>query len=262
MSDAVTIRPRTVRHVSIDSGQPYAVFRAAYEAAVPAFDRLEAEGVVRSGPDWSGTIALSDATAGQGLVNVFTFDPSPLLKLNGSTRQGVTYLAANIVRAERGFRADPGSLLYIPLRIMISETGHGTGQISFDLPADQMAVFDDPGLDAVGAGSGKTLARLLRHLGLPVPAELHGPPTDPAILAARSHDLPDPLTGRDLASNGKVTKARPGTGQTARRRSTETRNDLTHNRPRARPRHRRDSSQRLPAPARPLPGRHAPGPAR
>ena len=36
----------------------------------------------------------------------------------------------------------------------------------------------------------------------------------------------------------------------------------THNRPRARPRHRRDSSQRLAAPARPLPGRHAPGPAR
>jgi hypothetical protein len=37
---------------------------------------------------------------------------------------------------------------------MISETGHGTGQISFDLPADQMAVFGHPGLDAVGAGSG------------------------------------------------------------------------------------------------------------
>jgi hypothetical protein len=134
MSDAVTIRPRTVRHVSIDSGQPYADLRAAYEAAVPAFDRLEAVGVVRSGAGWSGITALSDATAGQGLVNVFTFDPSPLMKLNGSTRQGVTYLAANIVKAERGFRVDPASFLYIPLRIMISETGHGTGQISFDLP--------------------------------------------------------------------------------------------------------------------------------
>src|SRR5205823_4711918 len=102
MSGTVTIRPRVVRHVSIDSEQPYAAFRAAYETAVPAFDRLEAVGVVRSGAGWSGITALSDATAGNGLVNVFTFDPSPLMKLNDSTRQGVTYLAANIIRAERG----------------------------------------------------------------------------------------------------------------------------------------------------------------
>jgi hypothetical protein len=188
MSDAITIRPRIVRHVSIDSGQPYADFRAAYEAAVPAFDRLEAVGVVRSGAGWSGITALSDATAGKGLVNIFTFDPSPLMKLNGSTRSGVTYLAANIVRAERGFRVDPACFLYIPLRIMIAETGHGTGQISFDLPADLMAVFGHPGLDEVGAGAGKTLAGLLTHLGVPVPAELHGTAAAPKIAAAASHD--------------------------------------------------------------------------
>ena len=74
------------------------------------------------------------------------------MKLNGSTRQGVTYLAANIVRAERGFRVDPASFLYIPLRIMIAETEHGTGQISFDLPADLMAVFGHSDLDDVGTG--------------------------------------------------------------------------------------------------------------
>jgi hypothetical protein len=182
MSDAITIRPRTVRHVSIDTGQPYASFRAAYETAVPAFDRLEAMGVVRSGAGWRGVTALSAATAGDGLVNVFTFDPSPLMKLNGSTRQGVTYLAANIIRAERGFRADPASFLYLPLRIMIAETARGTGQISFDLPADQMAVFGHPALDNVGAGSGQTIAALLEHLGVPVPAELHGP------AAGASHD--------------------------------------------------------------------------
>jgi hypothetical protein len=35
---------------------------------------------------------------------------------------------------------------------MITETEHGTGQISFDLPADLMAVFGHPDLDDVGAG--------------------------------------------------------------------------------------------------------------
>jgi hypothetical protein len=188
MSDAVTIRPRIVRHVSIDSGQPYAAFRDTCETAVPAFDRLEAMGVVRSGAGWNGITALSDATAGQGLASVFTFDPSPLMTLNGNTRRGVTYLAANIIGAERGFRVDPASFLYIPLRIMISETEKGTGQISFDLPADQMTIFGHPELDHVGAGAGRTLAVLLDHLGVPVPAELHGARTGPEIPAAASHD--------------------------------------------------------------------------
>lgn len=110
------------------------------------------------------------------------------MKLNGSTRHGVTYLAANIIRAEPGFRADPASFLYIPLRIMISETEQGTGQISFDLPADQMAVFGHPGLDQLGAGSGKTLAGLLKHLGLAVPAELHDPAAGPGDSAAAAHE--------------------------------------------------------------------------
>jgi hypothetical protein len=48
MSDTVTIRPRVVRQVSLDSGLPHDGSRAAYETAVPAFDRLEAVGVVRS----------------------------------------------------------------------------------------------------------------------------------------------------------------------------------------------------------------------
>jgi hypothetical protein len=64
--------------------------------------------VVRSRAGWSGIIALSDATARTGLVNVFTLGPSPLMKLNGNTTGGVTYLAANIVPAERaGYTVTP-----------------------------------------------------------------------------------------------------------------------------------------------------------
>jgi hypothetical protein len=48
---------------------------------------------------------------------------------------GPAALAANIVRAERGFRVDPASFLYLPLRIMIAETEEGTGQISAGLLA-------------------------------------------------------------------------------------------------------------------------------
>src|SRR5215469_2539823 len=174
----ITITPRTVRHVEIATGRPYEQFRAEYEAAVPAFDRLEAIGVVQSGAGWAGIEALSRNTAGDGLVSFFTFDPSPVMALNGSTRRGVTYLSGNIVEAEKGFREDPACFLYLPLRVVISEASDGTAVLGADVPADLFGVFPGSEMADVGASFTRTLAVLLRHLGLPVPREIGGPDGD------------------------------------------------------------------------------------
>ena len=85
------------------------------------------------------------------------------MKLNGSTRQGATYLAADIIRAERGFRADPACFLYIPLRIMIAETEQGTGQISFDVPGRRGGWQD--ARSAAGTPRGTGAVRSGRHGG-------------------------------------------------------------------------------------------------
>lgn len=172
MSDAVTVRARTVRHIRIDSRRRYAQFCSAYEAVVPAFDRLEAIGVVLSGAGWPGIEALSAATAVNGLVNFFTFDPSPVMALRGNTGHTVTYLAGNILKAEPGFRANLGTFLYIPLRIAISESESGTGEISFDLPTDLFAAFDGDDAAAVGREFNAALQRVLTLLDLEIPAEL------------------------------------------------------------------------------------------
>src|SRR5262245_2241141 len=169
---AITITPRTVRHVEIATGRPYEKFREEYEAAVPAFDRLEAIGVVTSGAGWAGIEALSRNTAGDGLVSFFTFDPSPVMKLNGSTRRGVTYLSGNIIEAEKGFSVDPACFLYLPLRVVISEASDGTAVLGADVPADLFGAFPRPELTEVGATLTRALAALLRHLRLPVPAEI------------------------------------------------------------------------------------------
>jgi hypothetical protein len=171
---AITVTPRTVRHIAIATGRPYEQFRAEYEAAVPAFDRLEAIGVVRSGAGWTAIEALSRNTAIHGLVSSFTFDPSPVMKLKGSTRRGVTYLSGNIVEAEKGFRADPACFLYLPLRVVITEASDGTAVLGLDVPADLFDVFHRPELTEVGAEFTRTFGQLLRHLGLPVPRELTG----------------------------------------------------------------------------------------
>jgi uncharacterized protein (DUF302 family) len=167
----IDTQARSVRHFAIDSGRPYAELRADYESAVPAFDRLEAIGVTLSGAGWSAIRGLSQATAVNGFVNFFVFDPSPVMKLNGNTGHGVMYLAGNIVAAEPGFRADPSCFLYIPLRVAIAERPDGGGRLSFDSPDDLFAVFGDEAR-AVGVHFTRALADLLAHLDLPVPTEL------------------------------------------------------------------------------------------
>jgi uncharacterized protein (DUF302 family) len=164
--DPVKTTSRPVRHITIDSGRPYRDLRADYEHAVPHFDRLEAIGVVLSGAGWSAVEGLSSATAVNGFVNFFTFDPSPVMKLNGNDGNAATYLAGNIVAAEPGFRADPSCFLYIPLRLVIAEGAEGTGMFSFDHPEDLFAVF---GEDAQNVGShfAAALRTLLEKLDLP-----------------------------------------------------------------------------------------------
>jgi hypothetical protein len=170
MQDAqgvIRSRARTVRHFDIDTGRPYGDFRAAYEAAVPHFDRLEAIGVTLSGAGWNAIQGLSAATAPHGFVNFFTFDPSPVMAVNGHTGHGVTYLTGNIVKAEAGFGIDPSCFLYIPLRVAIVEDSQGNARISFDHPGDLFAVFGNPGLNEVATDFTRSFWALLRYLELP-----------------------------------------------------------------------------------------------
>jgi hypothetical protein len=167
MTDAVQVSTRSVRHVAVDTGRPWGELKAAYEQVVPHFDRLEAIGVVLSDSGWEAITRLSDATATNGLVNFFTFDPSPVMALNGHKAKGVTYLAGNIVKAEAGFAVDPACFLYIPLRIAISASGPETSaSLSFDHPRDLFAAFP-PGLEAVSTEFVETLATILDLLGVP-----------------------------------------------------------------------------------------------
>jgi hypothetical protein len=167
MTDTVHIARRAVRHVAIDTGRSWGAFRAAYEQAVPSFDRLEAIGVVLSQSGWEAITRLSNATATNGLVNFFTFDPSPVMALNGCEGSVVTYLAGNIVKAEVGFAANPSCFLYIPLRIAIASAGpQDDAKLLFDHPRDLFAALPT-GLEPVIADFVETLARLLELLEVP-----------------------------------------------------------------------------------------------
>lgn len=172
MATEVQVVTRPVRQITIKTGRLWSEFRSAYERAVPHFDRLEAIGVVLSGSGWEAIQRLSDATAVNGLVNFFTFDPSPVMHLNGSTGNTVTYLSGNIVAAEAGFREQPECFLYVPLRVVIAADDDGEARLIIDHPVDLFSAFGDPALDAVAVEFCWTFAAVLSDLGVPVPGEL------------------------------------------------------------------------------------------
>jgi uncharacterized protein (DUF302 family) len=174
MTDAITVVTRPVRHIAIESRRPYAELRAAYEEAVPQFDRLEAIGVVLSNSGWEAIRRLSAATATHGMVNFFTFDPSPVMAVNGNASRAVTYLSGNIVEAERGFANLSDSFLYIPLRVVIAADEGGNARLRFDHPADLFAAFSEPGLDKVAHEFALAFAAILERISLPVPTALRG----------------------------------------------------------------------------------------
>jgi uncharacterized protein (DUF302 family) len=174
MSNEINTVTRPVRQITISTRRPWADFRADYERAVPAFDRLEAVGVVLSDSGWEAIKRLSAATAVNGFVNFFVFDPSPVMATNGSSGQAVTYLTGNIVEAEVGFRERPGCFLYVPLRLVIAADRDGQAQLTFDHPSDLFDAYGDPKLDAVAESFAELFAALLKQLGVAVPPELTG----------------------------------------------------------------------------------------
>jgi hypothetical protein len=162
---------RVVRQLTIDAGRPFDVLRGAYEKAVPHFDRLEALGVVISGGGWEGIAKLSQVTAIHGLVTFFTFDPSPVMRLNGSIRRAVRYVSGNILGLEPGFKSNPACLLYVPLRLVIVERDEDNCDVILDLPSDLISAFPGATLGKVGQDFNEVLVELFRHLALPVPSE-------------------------------------------------------------------------------------------
>jgi hypothetical protein len=168
----IQIVTRPVRQITMSTGRPWSEFRSDYERAVPNFDHLEAVGVALSGSGWDAITRLSNATAVDGFVNFFVFDPSPVMHLNGSTGNAVTYLIGNIIKAEPGFRQHPGCFLYVPLRVVIASDESGNAQLTIDHPADLLSAYGDPVLDSVAKEFCRVFAALLTQLDVPVPPEL------------------------------------------------------------------------------------------
>ncbi|MET8161943.1 DUF302 domain-containing protein [Sphaerisporangium sp. NPDC005289] len=168
----VTDVAREAHRLIVDVGMPFEEFRLRYERAVPPFDAPVYERLVAEGAGWPAVRAAADRNASHGFVIFWSLDNGALLRGSGEWWRSVQYLMGNAAIAEGMFRHDPAVMLYAPLRTTIYEYPAGVTHFAIEQPSAQFAQFGHPEITAVGAELDEKLARLLRHLRVPVPDRL------------------------------------------------------------------------------------------
>jgi uncharacterized protein (DUF302 family) len=160
--------PHEVRRLAVATGAPFDDFRARYETAVPRFDAARFATL----DSWEAALAAAAENAPHGFMIYAANDAGAIMQLAGHSPRCVTYLMGNHTIAERMYRHDPAVMLYAPLRTAIYEDGAGETWFSVDQPSTRFASFGDSAIAAVGVELDGKLARLLGHLGAPVPPAL------------------------------------------------------------------------------------------
>jgi uncharacterized protein (DUF302 family) len=160
--------PHEVNRLSIPAEAPFDDFRARYEAAVPRFDPAAYQALA----SWDDVLRATAEHAPHGFLLYGVVDAGATMRVAGHESRCVTYLMGNHTLAERMYRHNPAVMLYAPLRTAIHEDGAGTTWFSVDQPSTRFDSFGDPTIAVVGAELDAKLARLLEHLGVPVPVAL------------------------------------------------------------------------------------------
>jgi hypothetical protein len=160
--------PHLANRLTIPVGASFDDFRARYETAVPRFDAAGFEAL----ESWDAAIRAAAEDAPHGFMIYAAADAGAIMRLAGHSLRSITYLMGNHTIAERMYRHNPGVMLYAPLRTAIHEDASGATWFSVDQPSTRFGSFGDPAIAKVGVELDGKLARLLEHLGLPVPAAL------------------------------------------------------------------------------------------
>ncbi|WP_203718933.1 hypothetical protein [Asanoa siamensis] len=171
----VSVLSRPVRRFVIQTGRPFDQFRKQWERAVPAWSWGTAVAEAKGGGGWPALENLSNRSAGDGLVNISTFDPGPVMRLAGHELRAVTYLADNLVIEEGLYKHDPAIIEYLPVRLTISEQPDGDSTLTFDKPCDLFGGYAIADLVEHGTQVEEAIATVLRKVNLPVPPELTKP---------------------------------------------------------------------------------------
>jgi hypothetical protein len=167
----MSLVPHQVNRLVIEVAGTFENFRARYEEAVPALDPATIPGFVEREAAWDEVVAATEAAAPHGFLIYWSLDMR-LMALAGDQGSCVTYLMGNHTIAERMYRHDQATMLYVPLRTVICAAVDGPTRFLIDQPSTAMSSLGIPEITDVGHQLDQKLAALLTALDAPVPSVL------------------------------------------------------------------------------------------
>jgi hypothetical protein len=167
----MSVIPHEVNRLDIEVAGAFDDFRARYEEVVPRIDPAAIPGFVERQAPWNEVVAATEAVAPHGFLIYWSLDMR-LMALAGDQGSCATYLMGNHTIAERMYRHDQATMLYVPLRTVICAAVDAPTRFVIDQPSTALSSLGIPEVTEVGHELDQKLAALLTALDAPVPAVL------------------------------------------------------------------------------------------
>lgn len=174
MSTEVRTTPHPMVRLDIPTAMTFGEFRGAFEAAAPAFDLEGTSQLIAGGGGWADVEAAAERNAPNGLMIYAAVEIGQVMAAAGHATKCVEYLLGNHVVAERLFRHDPATALYVPLRVLLTSDADDQAIFTIDRPSGVFAGWGNTEITAVGVELDHKVGRLLQLITGRAPAVLLG----------------------------------------------------------------------------------------
>jgi hypothetical protein len=169
MNTEVRATPHAMARLDIPTAMSFDDFRRAFEAAAPAFDAEGVNQIIARGGGWDDIQAAAERNAPNGLIVYATIEIGQVMAAAGHTTKCVEYLLGNHVVAERLFRHDPATALYVPLRVVVRSDADDRAIFTIDRPSSVFGGWGNAEITAIGVELDHKVARLLQVITGRVP---------------------------------------------------------------------------------------------
>lgn len=174
MNTELRATPHAMVRVDIPTAMGFDDFRREFEAAAPVFDAEGVAQLIARGGRWEDIQAAAERNAPNGLIVYASIDIGQVMAVAGHATKCVEYLLGNHVVAERLFRHDPVTALYVPLRVVVRSDADDQAIFTLDRPSSVFAGWGKTEITAVGVELDHKVARLLQVITGRAPAVLAG----------------------------------------------------------------------------------------
>ena len=155
--------------LSIEIEDDFDAAVAKYEEAVPTYPAKRFADLAADHAPWETIVDITKQLTPHAFLIYWKSPADLIMGLAGHTSRSAAYLMGNHVKAEMMYPYDPTSLLYVPMRTLLTQLDGKHPQFTFDRPSRQLDSLDNPAISATGREIDRQLVLLLEHLNWTVP---------------------------------------------------------------------------------------------